>query len=176
MRTKNFMRLNIQILVVISLLFTNIPSALAQEGDDGDYIGQVSTTATKTLPTPKKGEPGFQPNVSQPLPGGGTATATAQLAWTVSRMDGIAKSSLSSNTFGVYGLCARVAQLYMNGAAQGSSLQICRDRTGGGSVTATKSKVVASVFGKLWRADTEHQFAKTGWGGWNPTLTVQIQL
>ncbi len=39
MRTKNFMRLNFQVLVVMSLLFANIPSALAQEGDGGDYIG-----------------------------------------------------------------------------------------------------------------------------------------
>lgn len=157
-------------LIVISLLVATTSSVSAQ-GED--YIGQVSASASKSLPFPKTIL--ITPLASQPLPGGGTATATAQLAWTASRMDGTAKSSLSSNTFGVYGLCSRVAQLYMNGAGQGPSPQICGDRTGGGSITAKKSKVVASVYGKLWRADTEHQFAKTGYS-WNPQLTVQTQL
>ena len=175
MRTKNFMRLNFQILIVISLLFSNIPSVLAQEGDGGDYIGQVSTTATKTLPAPKKGEPGFQPNASQPIPGGGTATAIAQLAWSASRMDGIGKSSLSASTVGTLSICATAVQLYMNSSPQGGAGQVCAAKTGGGSVTSKKSKVVANVFGKSWRVDTSHGFSKPGYG-WFPALTTSVNL
>lgn len=176
MNIQNLVKPSLQLLIVISLLFVNTSSATAQDGNGGEeYIGQVSTTVTRTLPSPRKGEPGFQPNASQPLPGGGTATATAQLSWTASRMDGIARSSLSSDTVGTYSICATATQLYMNGSPQGGAAQVCASKTGGGSVTSTKSKVVVSVFGKTWRVDTAHGFSKPGYG-WYPTLTVSVSL
>ncbi|MBI5823861.1 MAG: hypothetical protein HZB18_07540 [Chloroflexi bacterium] len=172
MSMKKLIRLSFQTLIVMSLLIANTSSAAAGGGKGSDtYIGQVSASASKSLPLPKAGEPGYQPNISQPLPGGGTATATAKLAWTVSRMDGIAKSSLSSNTVGTYSICATTVQLYMNSSPQGGAAQVCAAKTGGGSVTSKKSKVVASVFGKTWRVDTSHGFSKTGYG-WYPTLSV----
>src|SRR5688500_14388039 len=100
MNIKNLVKLSFQLLIMMRLLFANTFSVAAQDGDGEDYIGQVSMTVSKSLPSPKKG--GIQPLASQPLPGGGTATATARLAWTASRMDGIAHSSLSSNTPGTY--------------------------------------------------------------------------
>jgi hypothetical protein len=113
MRVKTFIRFNLQMLVVIGLLFANIPSAIAQDGTSGEeYIGQVSASTSKSLPAPKSILNLILPLANQPLPSGGTATATAQLSWTASRMDGIARSSLSSNTVGTYNLCARVIQLY----------------------------------------------------------------
>lgn len=172
MNIQNLVKPSLQLLIVISLLFVNTSSATAQDGNGGEeYIGQVSTTVTRTLPSPRKGEPGFQPNASQPLPGGGTATATAQLAWNQSVMDGIARSSLSSNTVGTYNLRARVIQLYMNGAPQGGyTTPTCGDRIAGGSVSQKKSKVVASVFGKTWQVNTDHIFTKSGWSGWYVSL------
>ena len=159
------------------MLFTNISSVAAQGGGGGDYIGQVSTSVSKSLPHTKFNGLQLQPNgASQPLPGGGTATATAQLAWTASRMDGIARSSLSSNTVGTYSICATAVQLYMNSSPQGGAAQVCAAKTGGGSVSSTKSKVVVSVFGKTWRVDTSHAFTKSGWGGWFPSLTTSVSL
>lgn len=175
MNINNLVKLSFQLLIVISLLFANTSSVTAQDGDE-DYIGQVSTTVTKTLPSPKKGGPGIQPNASQPLPGGGSATATAQLSWTASRMDGIGRSSLSSNTPATYSICATAVQLFMNSSPQGGAGQVCAAKTGGGSVTSTKSKVVASVFGKTWRVDTSHSFTRAGWGGWFPSLSVSKSL
>lgn len=168
MNIKMLIRLNFQVLIIMSLLVVNTSSVAAQEGDGGeDYIGQVSTTATKTLPSPKKGEPGFQPNASQPLPGGGSATATAQLSWNTTIMDGIAKNSLSSSAVGTYNLCARVIQLYMNSTPQGGyTTPACGNRIAGGSIQQKKSKVVASVFGKTWQVNTDHSFTKPGWSGW----------
>jgi hypothetical protein len=164
-------------LIMMSLLFTNISNVAAQGGNGGDYLGQVSVSASKSLPASKRGQPDYQPNgATQPLPGGGTATAVAQLAWTASRMDGISKSSLSSNTVGTYSICATAVQLYMNSSPQGGAGQVCAAKTGGGSVTSTKSKVVASVFGKTWRVDTSHAFTKSGWGGWFPSLTTSVSL
>jgi len=176
MNSKTLMRLSLQISIVMSLLIANTSSVAAGEGDDGDdYIGQVSTTVSKTLPSPKKGEPGFQPTASQPIPGGGTATALAQLAWSASLMDGIGKSSLSASTVGTLSICATAVQLYMNSSPQGGAGQVCAAKTGGGSVTSKKSKAVASVFGKTWRVDTSHAFTKPGWS-WFPNLTVSVSL
>lgn len=90
-------------------------------------------------------------------------------------MDGIANSSLSANTPGTYSICATATQLYMNGAPQGGAGQVCASKTGGGSVTSKKSKVVVSVYGKTWRVDTSHGFSKPGYG-WYPTLTVSVSL
>jgi hypothetical protein len=169
MRIKKLIQLSIQVSVVMFLLVTNTLS-VAAGGSDGDpYIGQVSTTASKSLP--------LRPNgASQPLPGGGTATATAQLAWSASRMDGIGRSSLSSSTVGTYSICATAVQLYMNSSPQGGAGQVCAAKTGGGSVASTKSKVVTSVFGKTWRVDTSHAFTKSGWSGWFPSLTTSKSL
>jgi hypothetical protein len=177
MNIKKFIRLGFQTLIVMSLLIANTSSAAAGGGKGGnDYIGQVSASESKSLPPPKAGEPGFQPDASQPLPGGGTATATAGLAWNNVRMDGIARSSLSSDTFPTYNLCARATQLYMNSIPQGgNTIPTCGDRTGGGFVQNVKVKIVTSVFGKTWRVDTSHAFTKPGYG-WYPTLTVSVSL
>jgi hypothetical protein len=174
MKINNWLRFSFQMLIMISLLFTNISNVAAQGGGGGDYLGQVSVSESKSLPVPK-GD--YQPNgATQPLPGGGNATATAQLAWTASRMDGIARSSLSSGAVGTYSICATAVQLYMNSSPQGGAGQVCAAKTGGGSVTSTKSKVVVSVFGKTWRVDTSHAFTKSGWGGWFPSLTTSVSL
>ena len=87
MNSKKIPQIIFQMLIVISLLVATTSSVSAQ-GED--YIGQVSASASKSLPFPKTIL--ITPLASQPLPGGGTATATAQLAWTASRMDGTAKS------------------------------------------------------------------------------------
>lgn len=177
MNLERLLRIGLQITIVIGLLSANTSMVAAQDGSGGEeYIGQVSATKTQSLPSLLKDRPGIQPNASQPLPGGGTATATAQLAWTVSRMDGIAQSSLSASTSGTYSICATATQLYMNSSQQGGAGQVCASKTGGGSVTSKKSKVVATVYGKTWRVDTAHGFAKPGWGGWYPTLTVSASL
>lgn len=173
MNFKRLLRISIQASITMSLLFANTLSAAAGGGKGGgDYIGQVSTSVSKTLPNPTAKELGYQPDATQPLPSGGTATATAQLSWSASKMDGIGRSSLSSDTVGTYSICATAVQLYMNSSPQGGAGQVCAAKTGGGSVTSTKSKVVASVFGKTWRADTSHAFTKSGWGGWFPNLST----
>ncbi|MFZ5885431.1 MAG: hypothetical protein ACOYYI_16810, partial [Chloroflexota bacterium] len=115
------------------------------------------------------------PLANQPLPSGGTATATAGLAWTASRMDGIARSSLSADTVGTYSICATAVQLFMNGSPQGGGAQSCAAKTGGGSVQSVKSKVVVSVYGKSWRVDTAHLFSKPGYQ-WSTTLSVSKNL
>lgn len=146
-------------------------SASAQDGTAAqEYIGQVSVSTSKSLPAPKSILNLILPLANQPLPSGGTATATAGLAWTASKMDGIAKSSLSANTVGNYYICARVEELYMNGIPQGGTENQCGNRGPGGSITATKSKIVASVFGKTWQVNTRHSFTKSGWSGWFPTV------
>lgn len=176
MNIKQLIRLSFQTAIAISLLLANTISASADGGKGGnDYIGQVSASVSKSLPVLLSDKPGNKPDASQPLPGGGTATATAGLAWTASRMDGIARSSLSTNTVGTYSICATAVQLYMNSVPQGGAGQVCAAKTGGGSVTSTKSKIVASVFGKTWRVDTSHGFSKPGYG-WYPTLTVSQSL
>ena len=177
MNIKKLIQFSFQTLIVMSLLFANVSSASAGGGKGGDdYIGQVSTSISKSLPRPTARELGFIPNATQPLPGGGTATATAQLAWSASRMDGNAKSSLSSDTPGTYSICATATQLYLDGSPQGGAGQVCASKTGGGSVTSTKSKVVLSVFGHSWRVDTSHAFTKSGWGGWFPNLSASANL
>ena len=160
MRIKDLPRLSAQMLMVMSLLLANT-SSVAAGGKDGGYIGEVSVSVT--YPPEGRGD------ASLSLPGGGTATATAQLAWNQSLMDGIAKSSLSSNTVGNYYLCARVEELYMNGVPQGGTANNCGSRGPGGSITAKKSKAVVSVFGKTWQVKTRHSFEKQGWSGWYPT-------
>jgi hypothetical protein len=169
MNIKKLVQFGFQTLIVISLLFTNVANVVAQGEDDGGYIGEVSVSQSKSLPPPKAGKPGIQPLASQPLPGGGTATATAQLAWNQSLMDGIARSSLSSSAVGNYYICARVEELYMNGVPQGGTGNNCGTRGPGGSITAKKSKAVVSVFGKTWQVNTRHSFQKQGWGGWYPS-------
>jgi hypothetical protein len=178
MNIKQMTKICLQILIVMSLLIANTSIAAAGGGKGDDYVGQVSTSDSDSLPIPTAKELeklGLSPDASQSLPGGGTATATAQLAWNSVRMDGIATSSLSSNTLPTYYLCARVVQLYMNSAPQGGTTYNCGYRTGGGSVSRTKSKVVTSVYGKTWRVDTAHEFSKTGYS-WYPTLTVSVSL
>jgi len=177
MKIKRLIRLIFQISIAMSLLIANTSIAAAGGGKDG-YIGQVSNSVSRLLPMPTTMELeklGISPNATQPLPGGGTATATAILSWTASRMDGIAKSSLSSDTLSTYYICARVVQLYMNSVGQGDTSYNCAYKTGGGTVSRTKTKVVASVFGKTWRVDTAHEFSKTNYG-WYPTLTVSVSL
>ncbi|MCZ2122725.1 MAG: hypothetical protein LC108_10720 [Anaerolineales bacterium] len=84
MNLERLLRIGLQITIVIGLLSANTSMVAAQDGSGGEeYIGQVSATKTQSLPSLLKDRPGIQPNASQPLPGGGTATATAQLAWTV---------------------------------------------------------------------------------------------
>lgn len=176
MQIKSLIRFNLQILVVIGLLFANIPSASAQDGTAAqEYIGQVSVSTSKSLPAPKSILNLILPLANQPLPSGGTATATAGLAWTASKMDGIARSSLSADTVGTYSICATATQLFMNSSPQGGGAQVCAAKTGGGSVTSVKSKVVVSVYGKSWRVDTAHQFSKPGWQ-WTTTLSVSKNL
>lgn len=81
MNLKKLLRIGLQMIIVMGLLSANISIAAAQDGGGGEeYIGQVSTTKKQSLPSLLKDRPGIQPNASQPLPGGGTATATAQLA------------------------------------------------------------------------------------------------
>lgn len=145
------------------LLIANTLPAFAGGGKGGDdYIGEISVSVTYP---PEGSDAAFS------LPGGGTATATAGLSWTASRMDGIARSSLSSDTVGTYTLCARVENLYMDSAPQGGyTIPVCGDRIAGGSVTQTKSKIVASVFGHTWQVNTRHDFTRPGWGGWHPAL------
>jgi hypothetical protein len=127
-----------QISIAMSLLIANTSIAAAGGGKNGKIIGQVSNSAIKSLPTPTTKELrawGIMPNATQPVPSGGTATATAGLEWSYITMYSTAKSSLSSNTLGVYNLCARVVRLIMNGVVQGThSSPVCGDRTGGGVV------------------------------------------
>jgi hypothetical protein len=168
MKIKKFVQLSFQTLIVLTLLFANITSVGADGGGD-PYIGQKSVSISKSISQSPK-------LASQPLPTGGSATATAQLAWTASRMDGKARSSLSSSTVGTYSICATAVQLYMNSSPQGGAGQVCAAKTGGGSVTSTKSKIVVSVFGKSWRVDTSHAFTRSGWSGWFPSLSSSVNL
>ena len=168
MDIKRLLRSSLQVSITMGLLFANTLGAAAGGGKGGDdYISEVSVSVTY---------PPEDSDAAVSLPGGGTATATAQLSWTASKMDGIAKSSLSSDTVGTYSICATAVQLYMNSSPQGGAGQVCAAKTGGGSVTSTKSKVVASVFGKTWRVDTSHAFTKSGWGGWFPNLSASVNL
>lgn len=163
MKIKQLIRLVLQLFIVMSLLITNI-SMVAADGGRGDVIiGQVSNSISKSLPKSKTGTGRIEPSLIKLLPSGGTATATAGLEWSYITMYSTATSSLSSNTVGVYNLCARVVRLIMNGVIQGQhSTPICGDRTGGGSVVDRLNKTVASgVKGKTWKADTYHNFVKS---------------
>jgi len=173
MKIGKFIQAAFKVFIMTSLLVATTTSVSAQ-GED--YIGQVSNSISRSLPTPKSILNLISPLASQPLPGGGTATATALLSWSASKMDGKAISSLSANTPGTYSICATATQLFMNGSGQGGAGQVCASKTGGGSVTSTKSKIVASVFGKSWRVDTAHAFTKSGWNGWFPTLSASVNL
>lgn len=180
MNTKRLARFVFQLLVATTLLASNTSVALAGGGKGGDVIiGQVSTSTANTLPTPTAEELEklgiVLPDASQSIPSGGTAIATAQLTWTAVTMYGKAISSLSSDTVGTLSICATATQLFMNSAPQGGAAQVCAAKTGGGSVTSTKSKTVLSVSGKTWRVDTDHGFSKTGWS-WYPSLTVSVSL
>jgi hypothetical protein len=62
----------------------------------------------------------------------------------------------------------------MNSAPQGGyKTPTCGDRIAGGSVSQTKSKIVASVFGKTWQVKTDHTFLNnnTGWSWYTPNST-----
>ncbi len=178
MKIKQLVRLILQLSIMISLLIANTSIAAAGGGKGGDIIGQVSKSVTKSLPIPTAKELealGITPDASQPITGGGTAIASAELSWTLAAMKGKAISSLSSDTVGELSICAMATQLYMNSSPQGGAGQVCAAKNAGGSVTSTKSKTVATVFGKTWRVDTAHGFSKSGWS-WYPTLTVSVSL
>jgi hypothetical protein len=180
MNIKQLVRLVFQASIVMSLLIANTSIAAAGGGKGGGdpIIGQVSNSVSNSLPVPtakELGALGITPDASQPIPSGGTAIATAQLSWTAVTMYGKGISSLSSDTVGTLSICATATQLYMNSSPQGGAAQVCAAKTGGGSVTSTKSKTVVSVFGKTWRVDTSHGFSKTGYS-WYPSLTVSVSL
>lgn len=161
MNIKKLIQFSFQTFIVMSLLFANISTVAADGGDDGN-IGEVSVSVTY----PPEGS-----DAALSLPGGGTATATAQLTWNTTIMNGNAISSLSSDTVGTYHLCARVENLYMDSTPQGGySTPACGDRVASGSVTQTKSKVVLSVSGHTWQVNTRHEFTKPGWSGWFPSV------
>jgi len=178
MKSKNVSQICFQLLIVIGLLVANTSTSAAGGGKGGNdhIIGQVSSSVTNDLPTPTAEELEklgiMLPDANQPLPSGGTATAIANLTWNNVTMSGKAISQLSSDTIGTYSICATATQLYMNGSPQGGAGQVCAAKTGGGSVTSTKSKTVLNVHGITWRVDTNHAFTKSGWAGWFPSLTV----
>lgn len=163
MKIKQLVRLVLQLSIAMSLLVANTSIAGAGGGKGDDIIGQVSKSVTKSLPIPKAGEFGYEPDAAKALPSGGTASAFAGLEWSSITMYSTATSSLSSNTLGVYNLCARVIRLVMNGVVQGThSTPKCGDRTGGGSVSDPLNKTVATgVRNKTWKADTYHNFVKS---------------
>jgi hypothetical protein len=66
----------------------------------------------------------------------------------------------------------------MNSAPQGGyTTPNCGDRIAGGSISQTKSKIVASVFGKTWRVNTDHTFVNknTGWS-WYTSNSTSVSL
>jgi len=175
MNIRRLVQLGLVMLIVMSLSFATTTSAAAGGGGDdeetpNDYVGQVSTTTSDAIPHLTKGKPGIQPNAVNPVPGGGYATAQATLAWAAARMDGIAKTSLSSGVTGTFSLCATATQVYKNSVPKGGAGQVCGARTGGGSVQSKKS-VYEYVFGYTWRLDTNHAVTASGYS-WYPSLTV----
>lgn len=161
------------IIIVLGLLLVTATNAMAGDGNDNepdDYVGQVSTTISDTIPRLKPGKQGIQPNATNPVPGGGYATAQATLAWAAARMDGIANTGLSSGVTGTFSLCATATQVYKNGTPKGGAGQVCGSRTGGGSVQSKKS-IYEYVFGYTWRLDTNHAVTAPGYS-WYPSLTI----
>jgi hypothetical protein len=164
MKVKPLVQFGFQIITVVSLLFTSVASVSAQ-GGGGDIIGQVSVSVSKELPRRT------MPNgATQPLPGGGTATATASLSWSQAVMDGIARSSLNASTVSIFYVCARVENLLLNGVPNGGTTNQCGNRGAGGSITATKRLWVDPVAGNRWQVNTRHSFQRSGWSGWYPYL------
>lgn len=164
MKVKQLIQFGFQTLIVVSLLFTSVSSVSAQGGGGGEIIGQVSVSVSKEL------QRRTMPNgATQPLPGGGTATATAQLSWSLAAMDGIARSSLNASTVNIFYTCARVEQLLMNGIPQNGTTNQCGNRGAGGSIQAKRTVVVAPA-GKRWQVNTRHSFERSGWSGWYPAL------
>ena len=160
------------ILTVFALAISNIQIALAD--GDSNYIGTVSSQVTKELPKPVSfGKVHISPLAINPMPGGGTATAQATLGWTALRMDGTAKTSLSSGVTGTYSLCAQVVQMYKDGVAKGGNVQVCSSKSGGGSIS-TIYKVYELVAGATWRLDTYHGVSASGYNWW-PPLTISAK-
>lgn len=159
MNIRKNIRFGYLVLIVISLLFANTTSVAAGGGKGS---GEVSVSVTY----PPQGT-----DASKSLPGGGYATATAQLAWSASAMTGTAKTSLSSGVAYTYSICATATQMYKNGAPQGGAVQKCGSYSGGGSVSSKKTVYVPSVYGITWKLDTDHGVSRPGFG-WYPSLTV----
>lgn len=173
MNTRKSIKLGLSILTVLGLLLVTTTNAMAGDENDNelnDYVGQESTTISDVIPRLKPSKQGIQPNATNPVPGGGYATAQATLAWAAARMDGIAVTSLSSSVTGTFSLCATATQVYKNGTPKGGAGQVCGARTGGGSVQSKKS-VYEYVFGNTWRLDTNHAVTASGYS-WYPSLTI----
>lgn len=178
MNIKQIVRICLQLSIVMSLLIANTSIAAAGGGKGGDIIGKATNSVSNSfpIPTPKELEKwGFSPDAAKSLPSGGTASAVAMLEWSTITMYSTATSSLSSNTVGSYNTCARVIRLLMNGVSQGShSNPQCNDLFGGGSITDSLNKTVASgVRGKTWKVDTYHDFVNNSTGyAWHTPLSV----
>ena len=175
MNIKNYKQFSLSILFVLSLLFIT-PKTVALSGKEkdktpNDLIGHVSTSKTNAIPYLHTGRAGILGGVHQ-LPGGGTATVTANLGWTAARMEGAAITQLSSNTYGTFSICAKAVQMYKNGVQKGGAGQVCGSRTGGGSISSTQI-VYEYVFGSTWRVDTTHGVTAQGFS-WYPSQTISV--
>lgn len=124
------------VVVMCALLLAAPSSVFADDGSDhgkrgdreGKYVGSVSVTIRSDQSN--KGDGPIVPSSTQPMPGGGYAWAQAQLAWTWLRMDGIAKTGLSSGVTGQFNLCARVLELTRDSVGMGGTVLNCGPRTG----------------------------------------------
>ncbi len=158
---KTIVKMLLVILIMGGTFFGVKPAYAGDDGSDEpseeEYLGFVSTS---------EGIDG----VTQQLPGGGSAYAQAQIGWAVLRVDGIAKTSLSSGVTGTFSICAKADEVFKDGTSMGGVGQICASKTGGGSVKSTK-KVFTAPFGHLWQVDTEHSVTAAGFN-WYPTNTL----
>ena len=114
-------------------------------------------------------------NYAASLPGGGTATATAQLSWTASKMEGKGKSSLSSDTVGTYSICATATQLYMNSSPQGGAAKFARLRPKANPLHLQRAKSQPASLEKLgeWIHLT-HLPSRAGVAGFQTYQHLQI--
>jgi hypothetical protein len=116
---------------------------------------------------------GISPDVSRPLPGGGTGWAEARLQWGLVYMQAIASTRITGTKKGYY-LCAQVYRVYLNNYYVGSTANKCNGMPGVFQQVAVYTWW-GNPKGKTWKAVTSHIITDFGSFNWQPTLTVNAK-
>lgn len=175
----------LSILLTVGLLLVLASTAVSADDPppikiEEDWEGWVASEQLRS-PLPAKesngkiGPDGVAPNSVDPVPGGGYAWAQAYLGWTPLRMDGIAKTGLSSGVIVDYYCAARVKNVYKDGDPKGGTGHVGYWIGGGMDVQAKKS-VYGWVEGHHWENRTSHLVTDFEWYEWGPQHSVSVDL